>query len=426
MKLLTFIFTLALAAQVAANDRPLVRGMNLTQLGNFIYDAAVGNAPKTPAQIAVDQIKSLGATHVVLNPQSKMIDPRGSDLIPEVPVADRNTERARYKRLIDYIHSQGMTVGIRPIFFVVKPDGTFPYTEAMPDGSTKVWWHGNIQPTDVNRWFESFKQFHDIYLLIARLNKVEEYTVGAELYSMTVGLEDQWKEQPYGFPGKWLQLLRYCRSKLGPKVRIMYDINFTDDRASSNGDLTAMGGEFERWRYRIVDLAEPTDPAQHAIWTDLVNFWKELDAIGIDMYRSLASKQDVIPQNYESMVSVLKIRSDEYAGQVDTALAEIESVVGQPQYMIFKEAGFRSVERGFINPFDYETGRGVYREDHQAAAFDSLFRSFWEPRFSWFQGASFWDVSVSPTRNTGPGDTGFSPIGKQQTVGVLRKIFGFE
>jgi hypothetical protein len=424
---LTFAFVMLVVTTLAwSESRPMVRGMNLTQLGQFIYDAAAPGASKTPAQVAVDEIKKLGATHVVLNPQAKMIDPRGSDLIPEVGISERNNERTRYKRLIDYIHSQGMTVGIRPIFFVIKPDGTFPFTEAQADGSTKVWWHGNIQPTDVNRWFESFKQFHDTYLLISKLNKVEEYTIGAELYSMTVGIEDQWKEFPYGFPGKWLQLLRYARAKLNTNVRIMYDINFTDDRASGNGDLTAMGGEFERWRYRLVDLANPSNEAEKAIWQDLVSFWNELDAIGIDMYRSLASKQDVMPAGFNSIVSLLKVRSDEYAGQVDTTLAEIESVTGKPQFMIFKEAGFRSVDRGFINPFDYETGQGVYREDHQAASFEALFQSFWEPRFPWFQGASFWDVSVSPTRNSGRGDTGFSPVGKKQTVTVLQKIFSFQ
>lgn len=426
MKLLTFIFTLMLALPVLAQDRPLIRGMNLTQLGQFIYDAAPAGKPKTPAQIAVDQMHEIGVTHVVLNPQAKMFDPKGNDLIPDVPNAQRSQERARYKRLIDYIHSKGMTVGLRPIFFVVKPDGTFPYIEQQADGSMKTWWHGNIQPSDPNRWFESFKQFHDIYILIARLNKVAEYTIGAELYSMTVGLEDQWFENPYGFPGRWLSLLNYTRSKLGKNVRIMYDINFTDDTATSSGDLTAMGGEFERWRYRLVDLAYPEDPEENAVWEDLVKFWNGLDAIGIDMYRSLASPRDVLPSNYNDLVSLLQIRSDEYASQIDLALAEIESVTEKMQYMIFKEVGYRSVDKGFINPFDYETGQGVYREDHQAAAFEALYESFWSPRFPWFQGASFWDVSVSPSRNTGVGDTGFSPIGKPQTIEVLRKIYSFE
>lgn len=205
----------------------------------------------------------------------------------------------------------------------------------------------------------------------------------------------------------------------------MYDINFTDDTAVTSGDMTAMGGEFERWRYRLVDLANPTNPAEYVIWRDLVDFWKELDAIGIDMYRSLASERDILPPTYDALVSLLKIRSDEYASQVDLTLAEIEGVTGYMQYMIFKEVGYRSVYKGFIKPFDYETGQGIYREDHQAAAFEALFESFWEPRFPWFQGASFWDVSVNPIRNTGVGDTGFSPIGKPLTVKALQKIFSF-
>jgi hypothetical protein len=115
----------------------------------------------------------------------------------------------------------------------------------------------------------------------------------------------------------------------------MYDINFTDDTATSSGDLTAMGGEFERWRYRLADLANPTNPAEFAIWKDLVDFWNGLDAIGIDMYRSLASERDLLPMNYNSLVNHLITRSNEYASQIDLALAEIESVTDKPQYMIF-------------------------------------------------------------------------------------------
>lgn len=419
------VLFLGLFSTMAFAQKLYVRGMNLTQLGEFTYDAAPAGKPKTAAQVAVDQIKALGANHVILNPQARMTDPKGNDLIPDVPINQRNDERNRYKRLIDYIHSQGMTVGLRPIFFVVGPNGEFPYVERQGDGTMKSWWHGNIQPSDPDRWFESFKQFHDQYLLIARLNKVEEYTIGAELYSMTVGLEDQWIEQPYGFPGRWLNFLRYSRSKLSKSTRIMYDINFTDDRVSANGELTAMGGEFERWRYRIVDLANPDNAAEYQIWKDLVDFWNELDAIGIDMYRSLGSNQEVYSSNYVSLVDQLRVRSDEYASQVDITLAEIESITGKTQPMIFKEVGFRSVEKGFIDPFSYETGTGHYNESHQAAAYEALFRSFWEPRFDWFQGASFWDVSVNPSRNRGRGDTGFSPVGKSKTVDVLRMIYNF-
>jgi len=407
-----------------ADTKTWVRGMNLTEQGDFHYDAANG-PEKTPAQIAVDQIQQLGANHIVLNPRATMNDPKGNDIFPMTSVGARSEERSRYKRLIDYIHSKGMTVGIRPIFFVVKPDGTFPYVETLPDGSKKIWWHGNIQPNDPNHWFESFKSYLDIYLLMAKLNHVEEFTLGAELYSMTVGIEDQWETYPFGFPGRWMDLLHYARKKLDSKTRIMYDINFTDDSVNSGG-INASGGEFERWRYRLVDLANPTDEKQKQIWQDLVNFWSELDAIGIDMYRSLASKTDIIPPLLNDLIPFLQTRSDEFAGQMDTAVAAIDGVTGKSSKIFFKEVGFRSMEGSFIDPFNYENGIGKYNEMHQAGAFSALFRSFWKPNFSWFNGGVFWDVSVDPVRNIGAGDTGFSPIGKPQTEKVIQEIFSFE
>lgn len=421
--MLKIIFALLLTSLSA--QAQLVKGMNLTQWGTFVYDAANGNQPKTDSQLAVDAMYEMGVRHVVLNPQARMTDPRGSDVIPETPVSERAKERQRYKRLIDYIHSKGMTVGIRPIFFVIGADGSFPYIERQPDGTDKIWWHGNIQPDDPDRWFESFKQYLDLYLLIARLMKVEEFTIGAELYSMTVGIEDQWLAHPHGFPGKWLQTLRYVRGKLGNDVRIMYDINFTDDRVDNGGDLSAMGGELERWRYRLVDLAEPTDPAQYEIWQNLVTFWNELDAVGVDMYRSLAGPNDVIPTDYRELVNHLRIRADEYASQIDITLSEIEFITGESQTMIFKEVGYRSVENGFINPFEYEDGQGVFNQEHQAAAYQALFESFWQPGFSWFGGAAFWDVSVNPARNRGGNDTGFSPVGKPLTSQTILDIFNF-
>ncbi len=412
----------AVSTEVSAKD--YVRGMNLTELGVEQYDAALPGGAPTSAQLAVDQMRAIGITHVILNPRAVMTDPRGNDLFPMTPTSQRSDERARYLRLIQYIHSQKMTVGIRPIFFVTKPDGSFPYREVQPDGSIKTWWHGNIQPSDPNRWFGSFKNYLDIYLLIAKLMPVEEFTIGAELYSMTVGIEDQWKEYPYGFPGRWLELLRYTKSKLSASTRIMYDINFTDDVVKL-GSISASGGELERWRYRIVDLANPSTAAQQIIWQDIVQFWLELDAIGIDIYRSLADRSEAIPTERARLVNFLRTRTDEFASQLDNTAVSIEATVGKRQKFMFKEAGYRSIERGFIDPFNYETASGDYEPVHQAAAYEALFESFWLPQFDWFFGGSFWDVSVDRNRNRGIGDTGFSPINKPETVEVLKRIYNF-
>ncbi len=397
----------------------MVRGFNLTESQHFPYDAASDGIEKTPAQVAVDQALRLGANHIILNVRATMVGPYSTEIIPVTPPADRSNEMKRMSRLIKYIKSKGMTVGLRPIFFVVGPNGEFPYKEKMADGTEKIWWHGNIQPKDPNRWFESFRVFLDGYITIAKFAKVEEFTVGAELYSMTVGLEDQWREYPYGFPGRWLELLRYVRSKL-PNARLMYDINFTDDSVSG-GDFTALGGEFERWRYRIVDLADRTNPEEKKIWLDLTTFWKELDAVGIDMYRSLASHTQEIPSDYEQLVALLRQRTDSFATQMDNTLTEISITLDMEKPVIFKELGYRSVEKGFIDPFSY-AGEGTLNVLHQAAAFQAVFSSFWEPQWPWFKGFNFWEIAVDPSK-TGSGDNGFSPVYKEETETVLRKYW---
>lgn len=414
-----FKFLIPILAVISVKGTALasyVAGFNLTETEGFMYDASAPGAPKTMAQEAVDSAKRLGSNHIILNVRATMKGPHSSEIIPVTAPAERSKEALRMAKLIKYIQSQGMTVGIRPIFFVVGPNGEFPFTEKQADGSVKTWWHGNIQPKDPNRWFESFRVYLDVYITVAKMAKVDEFTIGAELYSMTVGIEDQWKEYPYGFPGRWLELLRYVRVKL-PTARLMYDINFTDDSVNAGG-LTASGGEFERWRYRLVDLANPTNPDEKKIWDDLVGFWKELDSVGLDIYRSLASQNQELPEDYGSLVGTLKNRSDSYATQLDTGFTQIEFTLDHHKEAIIKEIGFRSVDRGFIDPFAY-AGSGTVNVNHQAGAYQAIFESFWQPQWPWFKGINFWDIAVDPSK-TGRADNGFSPVGKDETEKIVK------
>ena len=415
--LISLILTVFAFASVA--NAKNVAGFNLTETDGFLYDAAPATAPKTLAQQAVDEAKRLGSNHIILNVRATMTGPYSTEIIPVTPPAERSKEAMRMGRLVKYIQSQNMTVGIRPIFFVVGPNGEFPYFEKQADGTMKTWWHGNIQPRDPNRWFESFRVFLDVYIAVARMAKADEFTIGAELYSMTVGIEDQWAEYPYGFPGRWLELLRYTRSKL-PNARLMYDINFTDDSVNAGG-LTASGGEFERWRYRLVELANPKNPEEAAIWADLSTFWKELDAVGLDIYRSLASEKEVLPNDYNQLVTVLTNRANSYATQLDTGLMEIEFTLEHSKKAIIKEIGFRSVERGFVEPFAY-AGAGTLNVPHQTAAYAAIFEAFWKPQWPWFGGINFWDIAVDATK-TGREDNGFSPLGKQETEDVVKEYY---
>lgn len=418
-KTILLTILLIMGIKVSATP-PYVSAFNLSENGTFNYDASPAGAPKTNAQIAVDHAKRLGANHIVLNVRATMVGPYSNEITPVTPPTERPIEARRMIALIKYIKSQGMTAGIRPIFFVVGPNGEFPYSEKMSDGTVKQWWHGNIQPSDPNRWFETFRIFLDAYIPVAKIAQAEEFTIGAELYSMTVGIEDQgWKAYPYGFPGRWLTLLRYVRAKL-PNARLMYDINFTDEVDTSSG-IAASGGEMERWRYRLVDLDGVGDAAQKAIHKDLSDFWNELDFVGIDMYRSFAGPKDVIPTNYAALVNQLKLRTDAYAGQLDSIINQINLTLGKDKEFIFKEIGFRSVENGFIDPFAY-AGSGALNFDHQAAAYQAFFESFLKPNWAWYKGVAFWDIAVDPSK-AGPLDNGFSPVGKPLTESIILKYF---
>lgn len=422
-KALLLLFAIALEAP--GLEVPLVKGATLTELGEYIFDAAIGDGQKTAAQKMVDKAFEASVRHIVLSPRAVMTHPRNSELVPMTPPEKRADERKRLVRLISYIHSKGMTVGMRPIFFVVDENGQTPYVETLPDGSKKEWWHGNIQPENPNAWFESFKTYLDLYLPISAQTGVEEFTIGAELYSMTVGIEDQWKANPYGFPAQWVRLLSHARKKLPPTTRIMYDINFTDDKIiSDESGLEEYGGELARWRYRIVDLANRNDPVEKEVWKNLVDFWKGLDAIGIDMYRSLATETQTVPSRFNELVLDLKQAGDRYASQLDNALFEIEGVSKKPQVVILKEVGFRSVEKGYVNPFRYVgEDRGVVSISDQAAAYEALFQSFWDPGWDWFRGVVIWDVSINPNLH-GPQDSGFSFLGKPQTEEVVSRYYG--
>lgn len=414
------LVTLLLAVLFGANAHAMYKGFNLTEYEGFQYDAA--SDKKTDAQVAVDRAKALGVNHIELNIRAKMIGPFSNEIVPVTPATDSANELKRIVRLMNYIHSQNMTVGLRPIFFVVGPAGEFPYIVKDKNGVDKTWWHGNIQPSNPSNWFLSFQNYLDRYALAAKLGKADTYTIGAELYSMTVGVEDQWAEFPFGFPNNWISLLRYFKTKLGTTTKIAYDINFTDDSNSDASGILKSGGELERWRYRLVDLADPQDPAQKQTWLDLVQFWKELDLIGVDMYRSLADASEPIPEKFDDLVAHLMKRADSYAQQLDTTLLEIQLTLDVEKEIVFKEIGFRSVDNSFIDPFNYASASGKYNEMHQAAGYKAIFESFWAKGFSWFKGINFWDIAVDP-KAQGPNDLGFSPLNKPLTEEQIKKYF---
>jgi len=388
-----------------------VKGFTLTEIGDHVYDASLDPTQKTEAQLIVDRLYRVGVRHINLTPRAVMKDPRSSILYPIAPLTPVAPEHIRYKRMIDYIHAKGMTVGIRPIFFVVDSDGNIPYTEILPSGEEVEYWHGNIQPTQPVQWFNSFLAYIARYIDIAIDNDVEEFTIGAELETMTVGMPGEFPAHPNGFPKQWLRILSYARQELGKNVRIMYDINTTDDVISVGG-VSKPGGELSRFEQRIAVDGDK----------DLIAFWTGLDAIGLDLYRSLVDSKTPIPTDYKKLVQLLEVGADQIALDLHVTIRNIDRGANTQSDVILKELGFRSVTKGFIDPFEHVAGGGTLNVSHQAAAFEAFFRSFYEFPLPWFGGVVFWDASVDLSLH-GPFDLGFSPLGKRQTEAIITNYF---
>jgi hypothetical protein len=413
------IFCFATIPQALAQE---VRSFTLTQIRAFPYSADRTGRTKTAAQKAVDEIKRLGANHVVLTPEAYMAEREATLIEPVFMESNLGRERQNYLALIDYIYSLGMTVGIRPIILV----------DARARELDPTVWHGNIRPRDPQAWFDSLRTYLDFHVGVIRAANrqnlvVTEFTVAAELYSMTVGTEIIWPEQPYGFPREWSILIRDIKERVkrasGEQLRIMYDINYTD--ATENDDGTgASGGELERWRYRLSDLGPGSvhyegSQENREAWSQLKEFWDLIDVVGLDNYRSLAPVNTRYPDNYDALVALLTGRASQHAQDIDNALFDIEIAVGEPKELILKEIGYKSCTGCFINPFEYDDARQEVNIEHQAAAYQAIFNSFVSAGWSWFKGISFWDVSTNPMR-AGSSDPGFSPVGKSKTEQVIQ------
>lgn len=360
----------------------------------------------------IERSKALGFKTVIFNFRGHMITGRSSDIRSTVPLSEQATEERLLLESAEYAKSLGMSVAFRPILLVVGPKGEFPYIE----NRKTYWWHGIIAPTNPTTWFEAYYKFHERYLKLAAKAGAEWYSIGAEMHSMTSGLGAREPSRPLGYPGKWAELVRRARNVLGPNIQITYGVNYTDQYVIANGQKS-WGGELEQWRFF---MTEPfTTPSYVKHQKDLHDFWSQLDVIGIDYYRAIGSTNDRYGNEHSALVRQLLPRVQSHASQLDNILTEIAMTVGYERPLYFQEAGYRSVEKCFLDPSSYESDGGKFSLVHQAAAWDAFFKGYWEPQWPWMAGVGVWQVLVDEETN-GATDTGFTPLGKKPVEDVLR------
>lgn len=360
------------------------------------------------------KIKALGVDTVIFNFRGRMIGGTSSDIRPVVDIQDQPEEERLIEETSRFAQSIGLQVAFRPILLVVGPQGEFPYLE---NGFT--WWHGNIRPVNITTWFQSFFEYHNRYMRLARKVNALWYSVGAEMHSLTSGLGSRSPLSRFGYPLQWVQFITQARAVLGPHVLVTYGVNYTDQYVLEEG-LRTWGGEFEQWRHDLTFT--PKNPTEKQHQENMKALWRSLDFAGLDYYRALGASKTKYPTNYDELVPMLSSMSETYALSLDQALTQISAATDTNHPLAIQEVGYRSVEKCFVSPYLYEEDHTPLNYQHQAAAWDALLSSMWTDQRPWVRGVGLWQVLLDDDSDLEI-NRGFSPLGKEPAEQVLKKYF---
>jgi hypothetical protein len=196
-------------------------------------------------------------------------------------------------------------------------------------------YRAGIVPDDIDAWFDSYRSFILHYARIAEANGVEQFVVGTELAG-TSGSTEHWRQ-------------------LIAEVRDVYTGPIT---YAANWD------EFDR-----------------------VEFWDDLDMIGIDAYFPLA---DTATTDLAALTGAWR--------SIAAQLSELAAEWKRP--VLFTEVGYASRQGATVTPWDI-TSSEVESEEEQAAAYQALVTALGDQ--SWWIGVHWWEWRV---------DSAHSPEGK--------------
>ena len=209
-------------------------------------------------------------------------------------------------------------------------------------------WPGDIKMKNAADW-RAFFSYYSIwirhYALLAEMYKMDMFCIGVELLHATDGHAKEWR-----------RLIRNVRQIYhGP---IVYAANWWQ--------------EFEQ-----------------------IEFWDELDYIGLNCYYPL-SKDD-------------KVTLEKLKTGVEKFLPAIERVARRYRKpLIMTEVGFTSTEQNWKHPHERRRGAPVSLDD-QALCYRAIFESFWDKK--WFAGFYWWKWPTYLDYG-GQDHSGFTPNGK--------------
>ena len=218
-------------------------------------------------------------------------------------------------------------------------------------------YRGEIQPTDRTRWFRSYQRFTDHFASLASSYQADMYVVGTELKTMS--------------------------------------------------------GEAEAWRQLVSETRDlysgPVTYAANWDEVDQVQFWDDLDAIGVDAYYPLSGEGGQSPtlkgltEAWQPVKDQLKAKSDQWDRPV-----------------ILTEIGYPSQVGATVKPFEV-TSQPVDQNIHALAyqaAFKALSGTGWLEGISWWS----WRADPSPEENL---ESDYTPTGKKAQSQLARGQYTF-
>jgi hypothetical protein len=220
-------------------------------------------------------------------------------------------------------------------------------------------YRGDIQPTDREAWFRSYEQFIDHFASISASNGVELFVAGTELKSLSSETD------------RWREVIRTVRDRYtGP---VTYAANWDE--------------------------------------TDQVQFWDELDAIGVDAYYPLS-------QEGSGEAPTLKSLTDAWRNIADQLRAKSEQ---WSRPVILTEVGYPSQVGATAKPYevtDQPVDQGIQALAYHAT-FNALSGSDWLRGISWWS----WRADPSPEENL---DIDYTPEDKKAQGELARGQWIFE
>jgi len=251
---------------------------------------------------------------------------------------------------IKLAHNAGFKVAIKPHIWIYEPtDGT---------------WRSDIHPrtADWEQWSTSYRKFIFRWLDVAIAAEAEMFCIGTEL--TRVALER---------PIFWKQLIQ-------------------DIRQVYNGKLTYAANWYESY--------------------EQIDFWSELDYIGVQAYFPLTDDESPttkeLSKGWQSHLAALSALHEKHKRPI-----------------LFTEIGYKSTTDSAIRPWEWldYSSEDDKQLSHatQANCYEAFFSTVWSQ--DWFAGAHLWQLRSDFQKGRGKSELDFTPQGKP-AYEVIARGFG--